>query len=89
MQEAKKTVEAVDSGQQILPRCMHSDIHDFVGQVCEELCMLYPVASTDPASVLRIFKQQLEHKAHKQTMPQASTGAQAKAGACDAAPASI
>ena len=86
LHEAQKTVEALDSGERILPRCMHSDIHEFVGQVCRELCMLYPVASTDPASVLRIFKQHLEHKKDKPVKTQASPVAYAETPAASAAP---
>ena len=82
LHEAEKTVEALESGRHILPRCMHSDIHEFVGQVCQELCMLYPGASANHTRVLRIMKQHLEQIALKQTKTQTSTAqvAQAQGG---------
>ena len=86
LRDAEKTVENFDLGGHVLPRCMHSDIQKFVGQVCEELCMLYPVANTDPASVLRIFKQHLEHKKHKQARLEPGPAARADAASADAVP---
>lgn len=49
---------------------MHSDIHEFVGRVCDELFMLYPGASADYNSILRTFKHHLEQRAHPQTNAQ-------------------
>lgn len=67
LQEAEKTVHALQPGEHILPRYMHSDIHEFVGRVCDELFMLYPGASADYNSILRTFKHHLEQRAHPQT----------------------
>jgi len=70
LQEAEKTMDALEPGEHILPRCTHSDIHEFVGGVCDELFMLYPGASADYSSILRTFKQHLEQRAHPQTQAQ-------------------
>jgi hypothetical protein len=67
LHEAGKTVKALETGEHILPRYMHSDIHVFAARVCDELCMLYPGVSSDINSVLRIFKHHLEQRARART----------------------
>ena len=79
LHEAEKSMDALEPGQHILPRYMHSDLHEFVACVCKELVMLYPGVGDDYSTVLRTFKQHLEQRAHAQTGAQIETPAPAPA----------
>ena len=76
LHEAESAMQSLKPGEHVLPRYLHSDIHDFVARVCDELCMLYPGACANSGSVLRIFKQHLEQRALKQDKTQTGSPAQ-------------